>query len=149
MLKRKNWSLISIITENSKWTKGKIWPVMSVNWLLFQPLNEYASISHSIPKYPWKSLNKLFWPCQGSEYAWSSYMFDRLLEMPRILNMPGFWIRHDCIWKGYTKFWICLNMAQSASIMPEYASICLNVLQCAWTSVNIAGCLWICMKVPE
>ena len=51
---------------------------------------EYASLSPHIPKYPWKILTKLFWLCQGSEYAWSSFMFDRLLKMPRVLNVPGF-----------------------------------------------------------
>ena len=51
---------------------------------------EYASVSLSVPKYPWKCLNKLFWLCQGSEYAWSSYMFDRLLKIPWDLNVPRF-----------------------------------------------------------
>ena len=72
---------------------------------------EYASIYLNIPKYPWKWLNKLFWLCQGSEYAWSSFMFNRLLKMPWVLNMSGLWIWHDCICKGYTESWICLNMA--------------------------------------
>ena len=53
---------------------------------------EYASISVNMPKYPWKCLNKLFWLCQGSEYAWSSYMLDRLLKIPWVLNKPVFWI---------------------------------------------------------
>ena len=42
-------------------------------------LSEYASISLNISECPWKCLNKLFWLWQGSEYAWSSYMFNRLL----------------------------------------------------------------------
>ena len=50
---------------------------------------EYASISPNMLKHPWKCLNKLFWLCQGSEYAWSSYMLDRLLKIPRVLNKPG------------------------------------------------------------
>ena len=41
---------------------------------------QYASIFLNMPKYPWKCLNKLFWLCQASEYAWSSYMFDRAFE---------------------------------------------------------------------
>ena len=53
---------------------------------------EYASISVNMPKYPWKCLNKLFRLCQGSEYAWSSYMLDRLLKIPWVLNKPVFWI---------------------------------------------------------
>ena len=72
---------------------------------------EYASVSLNIPKYPWKFLNKLFWLCYGSEYVWSSYMFDKLLKMPRLINKPGFWIWHGCICKGYTEFRICLIMA--------------------------------------
>ena len=34
----KKWQVISIITENSGWTKGKMWQAMSVDWPLFQPL---------------------------------------------------------------------------------------------------------------
>ena len=46
------------------------------------PVNmaEDALISLNIPKYPWKWLNKLSWLSQGSEYAWSSYIFDKFLE---------------------------------------------------------------------
>ena len=72
---------------------------------------EYASMSLNMPKYPWKCLNKLFWLCYGSEYAWSSYMFDNLLKMPRLLNKPGFWIWYGCICKGYAVLRICLIMA--------------------------------------
>ena len=42
---------------------------------------EYAWISLNIPKYPSKYLNKLFWLWRGSQYAWSSYMIERLLKM--------------------------------------------------------------------
>ena len=73
---------------------------------------EYASISLNIPNYPWKCLNKLFWLYQGSGYVWSSYMFNRLLKMPQVLHVPGFWIWHSCICKGYAEF--------------DYTSICLN-----------------------
>ena len=77
---------------------------------------EYASVSLSMPKYPWKCLNKLFWLCQGFDYAWSSYMFDRLLKMPRVLNKPRFWIWHGCICKGYAGF----------RILSDYGSIRLS-----------------------
>ena len=40
-------------------------------------------------------------------------------------------IWHGCICKGYAEFCICLIIASYASIMPEYASICLNVPQYA------------------
>ena len=73
---------------------------------------EYASISLNIPNYHWKCLNKLFWLYQGSGYAWPSYMFNRLLKMPQVLHVPGFWIWHSCICKGYAEF--------------DYTSICLN-----------------------
>ena len=54
-------------------------------------------------QHPWLSLNilvnawitcfdRLFWLCQVSKYAWSSYMFNRLLKMLWVLNVPGFWI---------------------------------------------------------
>ena len=69
--------------------------LVSCCWICIS-IPEYAEIS-------WKCLNKLFWLCQGSGYAWSSYMFDRLLNMPPVLNKPGFWI---C--KGYAEFRICL-----------------------------------------
>ena len=62
---------------------------------------EYASISLNMPKYPWKCLNKLIGLCQVSEYAWSSYIFYRVLKMPQVLDNPGFWIWHGCICKGY------------------------------------------------
>ena len=61
---------------------------------------EYASIFLNMPKYPWKSSNKLFWPCQGSEYAWFCYIFDKLLKMLPLLNKTGFfWIWHGCMSK--------------------------------------------------
>ena len=110
---------------------------------------EYTSISLSMPKYPWKCLNRLLWLCQGSEYAWSSFMFDRLLKMPRVLNKPGFWLWHVCICKGYAEFRIRLIVAPYVSIMPGYASVCLNVPQYAWTWRNISECPWMCLKMPE
>ena len=79
------------------------------------------------PKYPWKWLNELFWLYQGSEYTWLSYMFVRLLKMLLVLNLSVSWIWHGYICRGYTEFWICLNMAQYASIMPEYALMSLNM----------------------
>ena len=87
-----------------------------------------------MPQYPWISLNIFekdlilwfnsifwFWPCQGSGYAWSSYMFDKLLKMAGLLNMLGSWIWYGCICKGYREFWICQNMVQHSTIMPESA----------------------------
>ena len=73
-------------------------------------------------------------------------MFDRLFRMPQVLNKPGFWIWHGCIWKGYVDFGILLIMSPYASIMP---TICPNIPQYAWTWLNIAECPWICYKNPE
>ena len=72
-------------------------PPMLGTWTVVK----YASISLNISKYPWKSLNKLFWLCQGSEYAWSSYMFDRLFKMRRVLNVLRFWLWHVYICNSY------------------------------------------------
>ena len=110
---------------------------------------EYASISLNIPKYPWKCLNKLFWLCLDSEYAWSSYMFDKLLKMPPVLNITGFWIWQNCICKGYTKFWICLNMAQYASVIPnmsQYALMSINLLEHGWILLNVPESAWKCLN---
>ena len=112
-------------------------------------VTEYTSVSLNMPKYPWKCLNKLFSLCQCSKYAWTSYMFERLLKMPRVPNKPRFWICHGCLRKGYADFPICLIMALYASIMPENAAICLNVPQYTWKWLNIAKYRWICLKMPE
>ena len=72
---------------------------------------EYVSISLNVRKYLWKGLNKLFWLFQGSEYAWSWDMFDRLLKMTQVLNKPGFWIWHGGICRGYAELRIYLIMA--------------------------------------
>ena len=77
---------------------------------------KYALIFMNMPIYPLKSLNKLFWPCQGSEHAWSSYMFDMLLKMPLVLNKPRFWIWHSSICNSYAEFWIvCIGVSTPSS----------------------------------
>ena len=58
---------------------------------------EFASISLIMPNYPWTCLKRLFWLCHGSEYAWSTCMFDRLLRIALVLNKPGFSIWHACM----------------------------------------------------
>ena len=69
--------------------------------------------------------------------------------MPQVLKNPGFWIWHGCMYKGYVEFWSILIMAPYGSVMPKYASICLNVPQYAWTWLNIVECPWIGQKMPE
>ena len=108
----------------------------------------YASISLNMAKYLWKCLNKLFWLYRESEYAWSSYMFGRLLKMPGVLNKSGFWW-YGCICKGYVEIRICFIMAPYSSIMLEHASICLNVPQYVWTWLNITECHSICLKMHK
>ena len=101
---------------------------------LWMWLHQYASISLNIPKYPWKCLNKLFWLSQNCEYAWSSYMFDRVLKMAQVLNVPGFRIWMAQLYKqGLHRV---PNMVQYASIIPEYASIWLHVPRYVWTCLN-------------
>ena len=91
-------------------------------------------------------MKKLFWLCQGSEYVWSFYMFDRLLMMLWVLNLPGFWIWDGFIWKGCTKFWICLNMAQYASIMSEYALMSLIMPENGWILLDVTKYAWKCLN---
>ena len=67
--------------------------------------------------------------CQDSEYAWPFYMFDRLLKMLGVLNNPGFWIWHSFLCKGYAEVRVCLIMAPYTSVIPEFASIFLDVPQ--------------------
>ena len=80
-------------------------------------------------------------------------MFNRLLKMPWVLNMLGFWIWHDYICKGYREFWVCPNMAQYATIMPEYDSLCLNVPHYVWkclnTGLNMADYCWMFLNISE
>ena len=77
-------------------------------------------------------------------------MFDRCLSrMPRVLNMAGFWIWHVRIWKAYTEFRICLNMAQYASMIHENARKCFYMSYSRWICLNMdgyCGMLWICLK---
>ena len=69
--------------------------------------------------------------------------------MPRVLNKPRFWRWHDFVCKVYAEFRICMIMASYASIIPENASVCLNVPQCAWIWLIIVEWPWICLKIPE
>ena len=61
-----------------------------------------------ISEYPWKCLNKLFSLCHGSEYAWSSYMFKRLLKMLQVQNMLEILIWHVRVTQNseYVRMWL-------------------------------------------
>ena len=84
---------------------------------------EYTIISVNIPKYPWKCLNNLFWLCQSPEYAWSFYMFNRLLKMPQAVNVAGLWIWQDCarIMQESEYSSMCLYNAWTCLILLHYA----------------------------
>ena len=65
----------------------------------------------------------------------------------RVLNMRDhLTCLKGCICKGYAEFRICPIMTPYASVIPEYASVCLNIPQYAWTWLDIGECPWICPK---
>ena len=76
----------------------------------------------NIAKYPWKCLNKLFWVWQGAEHAWSSYLIDRLLKMPRVQS------------------------SEYGSIMPQYALMSLNMPEHGWILLNAPEYAWKCLN---
>ena len=66
----------------------------------------------------------LFWICQGSEYT-------KVLNMPLVLNIPGFWICQGHTGSEYA--WICLIMSDWICLdLSEYAAICSNMPKSAW-----------------
>ena len=87
--------------------------------------------------------------CQGSKYAWSSNMFDRILKMSQVLKKQGFWIWHDCLCKGYIDFRIFLIMAPYNSIMPKYVSIYLNTADCPWLGQKMPEWTVLTRSAPE
>ena len=99
------------------------------------------------PKYLWKCLNKPFWLCQSSEYAWLSHMFERLFKMPWVLNNPGFWIWHGCmrVTQSSEYIWLWLHMPKYTLIslsMPEHGWILVNTPEYAWKCLNKLFCLY-------
>ena len=87
--------------------------------------------------------------CQGSKYAQSSNMFDRILKMSQVLKKQGFWIWHDCLCKGYIDFRIFLIMAPYTSIMPKYVSIYLNTADCPWLGQKMPEWTVLTRSAPE
>ena len=75
------------------------------------------------------------WMCMIILHVWQ--------KMPRVVNKPGFWIWHACLCKDYAKFQIYLVMAPYDSIMPEYASVCLNIAEYSGSSLNMPENAWI------
>ena len=76
-------------------------------------ISAYATVAQG-PEYASIRLNNALW--LGSKYAWSK--FNRVLNKPPVLNMPGVRIWQSCEYVRVTQgaFWICLNK-------PDYAFI--------------------------
>ena len=87
IVKHLRWSVL----QNEKYLNMCQYAVMSLN------MDDQGWILLKVPEYAWKCLNKLFWLGQGSQYASSSYILNRILRMPQVLYMPGFWICCDLV----------------------------------------------------
>ena len=61
--------------------------------------------------------------CQGSKYVSD-------LEFANVLNIPGFWI-----YQSYTAFWIYQNNSWTCLNVHEYTGICVNMPISAWMTV--------------
>ena len=76
-------------------------------------------------------------------------MFDMVLTMPRVLNMPGFWIYQGShyasgyeyvrVTQSFEYVWI---IPEYAWIIPGYALISLNMPEYTETCVKIPKCAW-------
>ena len=87
-------------------------------------MNEYASLSQNMPKYPWKSFINCYDHVRVMNMHDVSYIFDRLLETSQVLIKSGFLIWYVFLCKDYAEFQIFLIMAPYASIVPQY---CLSM----------------------
>ena len=121
-----------------RWTQSGLFSPKNQDTLHQQLRNyECSWIFINVPKYPRKCLNKLFWLCQSSECVWSFYMFDRLLKMPQVLNVPWFWMWHGCICKDHTKFWMSrygsIHLSDLLIHTPECPRTCLNMAEYYWS----------------
>ena len=93
-----------------------------------------------MPKYPRKFSKNLFWLCQGSEYAWWTDRFDRLLRIPEVLKSHCFLNMSHLFME---EFWLCLFMAPYTLIMPQYALMCLHMPEHDWILLNDPEYVWI------
>ena len=93
-----------------------------------------------MPKYPRKFSKKLFWLCQGSEYAWWTDRFDRLLRIPEVLKSHCFLNMSHVFME---EFWLCLFVAPYTLIMPQYALMCLHMPEHDWILLNDPEYIWI------
>ena len=119
--------------------------------MLLQPsllnMSEYAWICLNKQDYALnmhRVLNMLkFWIWQGSQYAsvtqpseYARICLDRVLNISRVLDIPGFWIRHN-ITQNYKELHRITQELHRILNMPQCAWICLNFRQ--WTA------FWICI----
>ena len=86
-------------------------------------------------------------------------MFDRVLNMPQVLNMPGFGIYLSPQYprvlnvsgSQYAKFtvsWISLNNSWVYLIILEYVWICLSIPKYAWVCLDLPEWLF-CLPCPH
>ena len=80
------------------------------------PLIPWLHARESVDEYTWKCFHNVLnmlglWICLVILYVWQTF--------EDTSHSKWVWIWHGCIRKVFTKFWMCLNMAQ-------YVSKCLN-----------------------
>ena len=63
----------------------------------------------------------------------------RVLNMPLVLKIPGFWI---CLW-----FWICQGSEYTRGLNMSGIEKVLNMLEYVW--LHMSGYVWICPNLPE
>ena len=145
------------------WTQSRPFFPKSIHFFQFLKMAGDASLLPvscaplGVFKYTLISLN--------IEYA---YISSKMLEYT-VLTMQGLWIcliiwhirqafgdaskskyeYSTVVYVRVAQSFEYLIMAPYASIMLEYASVCLNAPQYVWTWLNIAECPWICLKMPE
>ena len=100
-----------------------------------------------MPKYNWKCLNELSWLYESCEYAWSSYMLNRLLKMSQVYISQGF--EYGTVVYVYARvtqsseLWLWFQTPQKCLNMPQYALISLNMPGHGWILLNIPEYAWI------
>ena len=85
-----------------------------------------------------------FWICLIIFYVWQAFKDALSPKCAWVLIMAQVYMQKDCM-----EFWICMGMAQYASIIPQYVSVWLNAIHYVWTWLNIAECPKIYLKMLE
>ena len=97
--------------------------------------------------------------CQGTEFSglhkvYIFHKYFRVLEMRQDAFMEELWILQDfkyasfCICKLYTRFWICLNVAQGFECSSASKHASAWIMAKLWIWEGHTGC-WICLYKPE